>query len=413
MLNHPASARFAMFLCYLLFFSVMSFSFKRFRPDEVLDNACGRLSYRAPLGVLLLAGAVLLLAGCGGASSNDTEAPYTLGEPVEDSTIAAISEAGDLTDTLTYADFEREMGNLARRLTRRPIGQLPDSVRQQVQRYAVLSFLSRTAQTAEARKRGITPDSGAVAAELAKLRRRAGGDSTLKAQLAQSGMTMKQVRSDIRQQVLSRTLQEQLSQEAPDPSAEEVRQYRRDQAQQVRVQQILFGMPPGAGPTQRDSVQQRAQAVLDSIQGGEASFARMAKRYGQGQGSALELEGYQTREELGGRFAQRGQNPAETPFVETAFALEDSGAVASEPVQTRYGYHLLRKTGARTGTLPDSASAAQQLAQQQRAEYLNERIRSLLGETTLRINPERVTADMTQPLEQQGAEAGGSPGSPS
>ena len=391
----------------------MSFSFKRFRPDEVLDSACGRPSYRAPLGVLLLAGAVLLLTGCGGASSNDTEAPYTLGEPVEDSTIAAISEAGDLTDTLTYADFEREMGSLARRLTRRPIGQLPDSVRQQVQRYAVLSFLSRTAQTAEARKRGITPDSGAVAAELAKLRRRAGGDSTLKAQLAQSGMTMKQVRSDIRQQVLSRTLQEQLSQEAPDPSAEEVRQYRRDQAQQVRVQQILFGMPPGAGPTQRDSVQQRAQAVLDSIQGGEASFARMAKRYGQGQGSALELEGYQTREELGSRFAQRGQNPAEAPFVETAFALEDSGAVASEPVQTRYGYHLLRKTGARTGTLPDSARAAQQLAQQQRSEYLNERIRSLLGETTLRINPERVTADMTQPLEQQGAEAGGSPGSPS
>jgi len=402
-----------MFLSYLLFFSVMSFSFKRFRPDEVLDSACGRLSYRAPLGVLLLAGAVLLLAGCGGASSNDTEAPYTLGEPVEDSTIAAISEAGDLTDTLTYADFEREMGNLARRLTRRPIGQLPDSVRQQVQRYAVLSFLSRTAQTAEARKRGITPDSGAVAAELAKLRQRAGGDSTLKAQLAQSGMTLKQLRSDIRQQLLSRTFQEQLSQEAPDPSAEEVRQYRRDQAQQVRVQQILFGMPPGAGPAQRDSVQQRAQAVLDSIQGGAASFARMAKRYGQGQGSALELEGYQTREELGSRFAQRGQNPAETPFVETAFALEDSGAVASEPVQTRYGYHLLRKTGARTGTLPDSARAAQQLAQQQRSEYLNERIRSLLGETTLRINPERVTADMTQPLEQQGAEAGGSPGSPS
>jgi peptidyl-prolyl cis-trans isomerase C len=382
-----------------------------------IRSADTRRRASASLGMLLLAGALLLLTGCGegGASDSAEGAPYTIGEPLSDSTIVAVSQAGDVTDTLTSADFEREMNSLSRRLTRRPLARLPDSVRQRVQRYAVLSFLSRTAQTAEAQQRGLSPDSGAVAAELAKLRQRMGGDSTMQARLAQSGMSMKKLRANIQQQLLSRSLQEALSQEAPDPSAEEVQQYRREQAQQVRVEQILFGIPPGAGPGQRDSVQQRAQAVLDSIQSGEADFAQLAARYGRGEGSSLELEGYQTREQLGSQFARRGQNPADATFVQQAFALEDSGAVADEPVRTRYGYHLIRQTGRRTGALPDSAQAAQQLAQQQRSEYLNEQIRALLSEATIRLNPDRVTADMTQPLQQDTTDGGGggAPASPS
>jgi peptidyl-prolyl cis-trans isomerase C len=369
--------------------------------------ACSRAARSPSFCAFLVAGA-LLLAGCGGSSSGSGGAPYTIGESISDSTIAAISTSNDLTDTLTYDDLERRMSGMSQRM-RQPLSSLPDSVRQQIQRNALLSFMSSTAQTAEARERGLTPDSNAVGRQIRRLRQRMGGDSTMRARLSQRGVTMKQLRADIEQYVLSQSLQEELSSEAPAPSAEELRQYRRDKAQQVRLQQILFSVPPRGGPGQRDSVQQRAQAVLDSIQSGAATFAQMAERYGQNSGGALTLEGYQTRAQLGQRFAQRGQqNPSDAPFVQAAFALEDSGAVAEEPVRTRYGYHLVRQTGKRTGPLPDSARAAQELAEQQSSEYLQEQIRALMGESTLRINPDRVTADMTQPLKQDSAEGGGS-----
>ena len=334
-----------------------------------------------------------LLAGCGG-EVQQTDAGYALGEPVEDSTIAAIAEVDGFTDTLSYENLEREMNQL----TQGRLPMLPDSVQKQVQRVSVVRFLTTAAQVAEARDRDLQVDSAAVRKQLQQLKARMGSDSLFQARLAQSGMSMVQLRENIRQQLLVRKLQQTLADEAEDPTADEVADFRTDRAREVRVQQILFQVPPQAGQAQRDSVRRRAQAVLDSIQSGTADFATMAQRYGQdnGQGTL----GYQTRAQMARPFARRGQDPSQVPFVETAFALQDSGDVASEPVRTRYGYHLIRQTGARTGTLMDSTNAAQQLVQQKRQEAVRTTVEGLRENVTLRINPERVTADMTQALDQ-------------
>lgn len=348
---------------------------------------------------LALAGTILV-AGCGGDEANQTEAGYVLDTSVEDSTIAAIAEVQGFTDTLTYENLQREMN----RLTRGRLPMLPDSVQQQVQRMSVVRFLTTAAQIGEAQERGIEVDSAAVSGQLQKLRAQVGSDSLFRARLAQTGMSLSQLRDNIRQQLMVRNLQQALADEVEDPTTEEIETYRNEQAREVRVQQILFEIPPRATPQQRDSVRLRAQQVLDSIRSGTAEFTAMAQRYNQGGGDETGSMGYQTREQMAGPLAQRGQPPSEVPFVQTAFALQDSGDVAAEPVQSRYGYHLIRSTGARTGTLMDTSRARQQLAQQRRQEELRQAVEGLRESVVLRINPERVTADMSQPLNQGGEE---------
>ena len=354
----------------------------------------------------LVAGAALvfalLLAGCGGSETQQADAGYTLSENVEDSTIAAIVEAGDFSDTLSYARLQREMNQL----TRGRLAMFPDSVQQQVQQAALMRFLDTAAQIAEARERDLQADSAAVNAQLQRLRMRMGGDSLFQARLTQSGLSMAELRENIRQQLLARNLQQELANEAETPTGEEVASYRRDQAREVRVDRILFQLPPRASQAQRDSVQQRARAVLDSIQNDAATFASMAQRYGRGPGAQ---QGYQSRAQLAAPFARRGQPPEQVPFVQAAFALQDSGAVTSEPVRAGPGYYLLRQAGARTGTLMDSARAAQQLTRQRKQEVVTQAVEGLRENVTLRVNPSRITADMSQVMseEQSGEQSEG------
>jgi hypothetical protein len=350
---------------------------------------------------------VLLMAGCGsgGGDAEQTEAGYAIGDSINgDSTIAAVATAdGGYTDTLSYESMQQMMNRIARGR----LQMFPDSVRQQVQRAALVRFIDMTNQIAGARERGVDADSAAaVQQRVERLRQRAGGDSLLQARLEQSGMTMQEIRADIRDQLQVVGYQQAVAEEMEPVTGEAVSEYRTDQAREVRVERIRFAAPQRASPAQSDSVRQLARAVLDSIQSGAASFDAMAQRYGQAND---EPATYQSREEMAAPFTQRGQSPGDVPLVERAFALEDSGAVVEEPVQAGSGFYLLQQTGSRVGTLMDSSRAAEELTQQRRSEYLQEQIEQMREDATIRLNPSRVTADMTQPLPDQGEnqESGG------
>jgi hypothetical protein len=377
------------------FFPISFFTMSSLFPSP----QAARRFLRACLPAAFLASALLLAAGCGSGSGDaqETEAGYAVGEPINgDSTLAAVVTTGDYTDTLTAEGMEQMMNRIARGR----LQMFPDSVRKQVQRAALVRFIDMTNQIAEARERGINADSAAaVEQRVQRLRQKAGGDSLLQARLEKRGMTMQEVRADIRDQLQVVGYQQAVADEVEAPSAEEVSEYRTDQAREVRAERILFTVPRGAGPAQRDSVQQFARAVLDSVQSGAASFSEMARRYGE---DSNEPATYQSREEMAAPFTQRGQSPENVPFVERAFALQDSGEVADEPVQAGSGYYLIKQTGSRVGTLMDSTRAVQELTKQQRSEYLREQIEQMRENATIRLNPSRVDADMTQPLPSRG-----------
>jgi peptidyl-prolyl cis-trans isomerase D len=93
---------------------------------------------------------------------------------------------------------------------------------------------------------------------------------------------------------------------------------------------ILFAVPADATPEQQKAASDKAQAALKRIRGGE-KFAAVAKALSDDPGS----------KEQGGDLGFIEQNGTmEKPFEDALFALNATGDL-SEPVSTRFGYHLI------------------------------------------------------------------------
>jgi peptidyl-prolyl cis-trans isomerase C len=82
------------------------------------------------------------------------------------------------------------------------------------------------------------------------------------------------------------------------------------------------------------------------------------------------------------------------PFTEAAFALSDSGDVASEPVRTRFGFHVIRLTNA--GEPMDTTKARQRLMQKRQREAYDNELDKLLEGATVRLNPDIVDAGISK-----------------
>lgn len=71
----------------------------------------------------------------------------------------------------------------------------------------------------------------------------------------------------------------------------------------------------------------------------------------------------------GGRYPTIGRGQTVPTFEQTAFALQEAGAI-SEPVKTIYGYHIIRLNGRTAGEIPPFEEIAQQAIEQERLQYL-------------------------------------------
>jgi hypothetical protein len=110
----------------------------------------------------------------------------------------------------------------------------------------------------------------------------------------------------------------------------------------VRARHILLGIPPQASQAQRDSVRSRIDELLARVRAGE-DFAELARSFSQDRGSGPQ----------GGDLGEFGLGDMVRPFEEAAFALEP-GEV-SEPVETPYGFHLIKVEEKIVPTFEDSA----------------------------------------------------------
>ena len=110
---------------------------------------------------------------------------------------------------------------------------------------------------------------------------------------------------------------------------EEHKQERYHRPEEVNARHILFKIEPGATVEQKNAVRERAQKVHDEIVAGrdfiEAANAVTEDEAGKGNGGTLGWFG-------------RGRMVA--PFEEKAFSL--AAGELSEPVETEFGYHLIR-----------------------------------------------------------------------
>jgi peptidyl-prolyl cis-trans isomerase C len=350
---------------------------------NTLFSAARAALQRIPLSALLLI-LVLPLSACGSdddataQDSNGDERVYTIGEPLEDSTLAVVIESEYGADTLTSEAFRNQFQMI--------LGQMPqlagdETQARELRKNILEDFIITHALYGEAEKVGVSVDSSDVNQRIAQIQAQFPDEQTFEQALASDNLTIDQLRENIHDMLRQEQMLTRMSENIEQPSEAELTEFQESQANQVQAQHILF-LTQNEATESRDSIRQQAQAVLDSVKAG-ADFAELARRHSQ-DGTA------QMGGDLG--YFSRGQMVA--PFEDAAFALADSGDVTDELVETQYGYHIIRKTGEQTGTPMDSTQAREMLTQTRRREAVEEAVEELRSKVTVRLNEDVVDTDL-------------------
>ena len=205
---------------------------------------------------------------------------------------------------------------------------------------------------------------------LRELRGRFPNEKAYRDALAEQNLTPEQLRDRTRRSLLINQLIEQEVGKSIAVKPSEVATFyeqnpsRFTQPESVRVSHILIGVPANAPPAGRESARQRAAEVTQKARAG-ADFAALARQYSN---DASRTRGG----DLG--FIVRGQ--AQPPFEQAAFTL--APGQISDPIETVYGFHIIKGGEKRPShAVPFGQAAAQveqylldQKRQQQAREYV-------------------------------------------
>ena len=330
---------------------------------------------------------VLLLTGCGNSGSPDASAsesssasgvPFQLGEPLSDTTLAVVVSSEYGSDTLRDQEFERQIQMRTQRLS--PDQRSSDTL-QAIHKNLVQRFVEGHMMRGKAMAEDFAVDTAQVSQRLSQIKGQYQSEDQLKKQLARNNMTLDSLRSLIAARLQTQELQRQMAEKAEEPTADEVKKFSEENVR-IRAQHILLRAGQNAPQSKVDSAQQAAAALIDSAKAG-ADFAALARRHSEGpsakQGGDL---GFFTKDQM------------VDPFTEAAFALSDSGDVASEPVRTRFGFHVIRLTNA--GEPMDTTKARQRLMQKRQREAYDNELDKLLEGATVRLNPDIVDAGLSK-----------------
>ncbi|MGD9984402.1 MAG: peptidylprolyl isomerase [Porticoccaceae bacterium] len=100
--------------------------------------------------------------------------------------------------------------------------------------------------------------------------------------------------------------------------------------EKARVRHILLMLAADADPAVVEAKRGELEAIAARVRAGE-SFGQLARQYSEDESSA----------DLGGDLPEFGRGQMVAPFEAAAFALREPGEL-SEPVRSRYGWHLIQ-----------------------------------------------------------------------
>ena len=302
---------------------------------------------RLPL--LLCALGAILLAGCGG---GDDAVPADAVAVVDGQDVprqdydAVISQA-----KTSYKNQKREF---------------PAAGSQEFQtlRNQVVQFLVQREQfEQEAEDLGVEVTEKQVDARLVQIQKQYfnGDKKKYEAQLKEQGLTERQVRNDLRAQIISEKLFAQVTKEVKVTDAQISDYYEKNKAQYSQ---------PESREVRHILVKTKAKAddLYDQLKAG-ADFAALAKQHSEDTGSKAN----------GGKLTiTKGQTVA--PFDATAFLLSKNAI--SRPVKTEFGYHIIQPLSetkpAKVTPLKDvKASIRQQLQQTKKNEAMTKWVEEL------------------------------------
>src|SRR5215210_1054043 len=301
------------------------------------------------LALLLCALAALVLAGCGGGSDK---------VPAD---AVAVVDGQEIAKT----DYDALLAQAKKSYTnqKREFPKAGSQEYQTLKNQAVQFLVQREQFEQKAEDLDVEVTEEQVDARLAQiLKQYFGGDKKkYEKQLKEQGLTEKQVRNDIRAQIVSEKIFEQVTREVKVTDAQIDEYYKKNKTQYSQ---------PESREVRHILVKTKAQAddLYGQLQEG-ADFAALAKRFSQDTGSKAN----------GGKLTiSKGQTVA--PFDKTAFQLKTNEI--SRPVKTQFGYHVIQALGetkaAKVTPLKDvKASIRQQLLQTKKNEAMTKWVEDL------------------------------------
>ncbi len=218
------------------------------------------------------------------------------------------------------------------------------SMRPMVKQRALDSLISQTLLVEEADRQGIKADEKEVEDQIAGFSSRFPSQEEFQKQLAAVGTSEEELREEINTGIKINTLLERQLGEK-DVTEEEIKAFYVEnpdnfkQEEQVQASHILLKVAPGESDEDKESKKKKLTDLKASIQKG-ADFAELARQHSEC-----------PSKERGGDLGFFGKGQMVKPFEDIAFALK-KGEV-SDPVETQFGYHLIKLTDRKAaGTIP-------------------------------------------------------------
>jgi foldase protein PrsA len=251
----------------------------------------------------------LVAAGCGGGS-----------DKVPDDAVAVVDG-----QTVSKSDFNAliDQARKSYKTQKREFPKAGSQEYQTLKNQAVQFLVQRVEFEQQAEDLDIEVTDKQVDARLAQIKKQYfGGDAKkYEKQLKDQGLTDKQVRSDIRAQIVSEQIFNKVTKDAKVDDKAIADYYEKNKAQYSQ---------PESREVRHILVKTRAQAddIYKQLKDG-ADFSVLAKKYSQDTGS----------KSTGGKLTiSKGQTVA--PFDQTAFLLKNN--VISRPVKTEFGFHIIQ-----------------------------------------------------------------------
>jgi len=233
----------------------------------------------------------------------------------------------------------------------------------------VEQLVDRTLLEREVQADGIEVPKELVDAELEQMRE--SSPKVFEMITSDGKMTMEELREEVRQQIGFRLLlKKRFGLEVSDDDV--ARRYDEnaaayEQPEQVSARHILFKLDESASPDEIEAARKRAEEVMKLARQPGADFAELAKQHSEGP--------------TGPKGGDLGYFPAKRmvqPFSEAAFAMQ-IGEV-SEPVKTRFGWHIIKVEGKKDARTVPFEEVKGQIRKQLEAKGIRNAYTNLLDE---------------------------------
>jgi peptidyl-prolyl cis-trans isomerase D len=144
----------------------------------------------------------------------------------------------------------------------------------------------------------------------------------------------------------------------PEEIAKHYRDHEQDfgQPEERRASHILITSAKGAPENERKAAQAKAESLARQAKQSPDKFAELAKQHSQDPGSAAN----------GGDLGYFGRGAMVKPFEDAAFAMKMNEI--SGPVESEFGFHIIRVTGIKPGKTMSQEEAAPKIEQELRKQ---------------------------------------------